>query len=213
MGGQSLKPGEVTLAHRGVLFLDEIAEFSRHSLEALREPLDSGRIELSKAQGSVSYPAQFLLCATTNPCPCGYFFSKNKTCRCKPSDSRQYISKISGPLLDRFCLQVWMENSKTMEITDIFSNYLLNLNESELKDFSHHFIRVQAQNNPFENQSIQETDFHFEMYTSLRAQNKIYKLNQTFQKIFPALSQENNFTDDILKYRNFYQLLSKDLVY
>ncbi len=108
LGGASLRPGEVTLAHRGVLFLDELAEFPRNALESLREPLDHHKVALSRTGGKINYPADILVCAATNPCPCGFLFSKRKPCRCSLMSRRKYVQKLSGPLLDRFAVQVWV---------------------------------------------------------------------------------------------------------
>ena len=105
-GGSPPRPGEISLAHYGVLFLDELPEFGRHALEALREPLEDGRI--SRAGYQVDFPARFQLVAAMNPCPCGYSGDLQQTCRCSPDSIRRYLSRISGPLLDRIDLQVQM---------------------------------------------------------------------------------------------------------
>ncbi|HNC51806.1 MAG TPA: YifB family Mg chelatase-like AAA ATPase [Accumulibacter sp.] len=105
-GGSTPHPGEISLAHHGVLFLDEIPEFDRRVLEALREPLDSGRIHISRAARQAEFPAQFQLIAAMNPCPCGYFGDSRGRCRCTPDQVLRYRSKLSGPLLDRIDLQV-----------------------------------------------------------------------------------------------------------
>ena len=107
-GGKYLHPGELSLAHHGVLFLDELPEFKRNVLESLREPLESGMVILSRAQGFVQYPAQFQLVAAMNPCPCGYWGSKDYLCRCSPVMIRNYTKKISGPLLDRIDIRVFV---------------------------------------------------------------------------------------------------------
>lgn len=99
-GGQYPKPGEISLAHRGVLFLDEFSEFSRHVLEALRQPLEDGVVSVSRAKKSISYPARFILIASQNPCPCGYFGDPDKNCTCTPTQIIRYRKKISGPLLE-----------------------------------------------------------------------------------------------------------------
>ena len=114
-GGSVPRPGEVSLAHNGVLFLDELAEFSRASLEALREPLENSRVTISRARESVAYPARFTLIAATNPCPCGYSGCAEKTCSCTPLQVRRYLGRMSGPLLDRIDLAVRLSPVKYAE--------------------------------------------------------------------------------------------------
>lgn len=105
-GGSNPQPGEISLAHKGILFLDELPEFSRHVLEVLREPLEAGVIHLARAQRKASYPAEFLLIAAMNPCPCGYLGDPRKACNCAPSIINRYQARISGPLLDRIDLHL-----------------------------------------------------------------------------------------------------------
>ena len=109
-GGAVPKPGEVTLAHRGVLFLDEFAEFDRRVIETLRQPLEEREINISRAKGSFSFPANFILIAAMNPCPCGNFGTKGKECVCAPINLVKYQRKISGPIIDR--IDMWLEVSK-----------------------------------------------------------------------------------------------------
>lgn len=105
-GGSYPKPGEITLAHRGVLFLDEFPEFSRNVLESLRQPLEDGVITVSRAKGAIAFPAKFILIAAMNPCPCGNLNDAVKQCRCAPKEINRYQKKISGPLLDRIDLHI-----------------------------------------------------------------------------------------------------------
>jgi magnesium chelatase family protein len=102
-GGRRPRPGEITLAHRGVLFLDEMPEFSRRSLEILRQPMEDKVIQISRVYGTYTFPASFLLCAAMNPCPCGQYPDMNK-CHCTPGEVSHYLSRISQPLLDRIDL-------------------------------------------------------------------------------------------------------------
>lgn len=105
-GGSNPKPGEVSLAHRGVLFLDEFPEFGRNSLEALRQPLEDGFVSICRASGSVTFPAQFMLIAAANPCQCGYLGDPKKECRCSPWQILNYRKKLSGPIMDRIDLHL-----------------------------------------------------------------------------------------------------------
>jgi len=108
-GGRNSVPGEVSLAHRGVLFLDELPEFPRAVLETLREPLESGRITISRVHGKVCYPARFQFLAAMNPCPCGYATDETMACRCTAARIRKYLDRLSGPLLDRLDMTIAME--------------------------------------------------------------------------------------------------------
>lgn len=115
-GGQWPRPGEISLAHHGVLFLDEVLEFRRNVLEALREPLETGRITVSRVHATITYPARFTLVLACNPCPCGYFGDTKRPCTCSPQQIARYRSKLSGPLLDRIDLQVEIPRLEVQEI-------------------------------------------------------------------------------------------------
>lgn len=115
-GGSPPRPGEISLAHEGVLFLDEMPEFSRASLEALREPLESGQISISRAMQRANFPARFQLIGAMNPCQCGYLGSRQKACRCTPDQVMRYQSKLSGPLLDRIDIHVEVQALEPEEL-------------------------------------------------------------------------------------------------
>jgi magnesium chelatase family protein len=118
-GGGQPQPGEISLAHHGVLFLDELPEFKRTVLEVMRQPMEERRVTISRARMSIDYPASFMLVASMNPCPCGFFNHPEKECVCAPGVVQKYLNKISGPLLDRIDLHV--------EVTPVHFNELTGL--------------------------------------------------------------------------------------
>ena len=116
-GGAQVRPGEVSLAHHGVLFLDELLEFRRETLEAMRQPMEDGIVTIVRAARSVTYPSRFMLAAALNPCPCGFFNDTRRACLCTPAQISRYLSKVSGPLLDRIDLQVEVPALSSADIT------------------------------------------------------------------------------------------------
>jgi magnesium chelatase family protein len=116
-GGAYPKPGEVSLAHHGVLFLDELPEFSKNALEVLRQPLEEGQVHIARASAAVRYPARFMLMAAMNPCPCGYYTDPGKECICTPTQIQRYLNRISGPLLDRMDIQLEVPAVQYAELT------------------------------------------------------------------------------------------------
>jgi len=119
LGGTSnITPGEVSLAHHGVLFLDELPEFHRSTLEVLRQPLEEGKVTISRASGTMTFPCSFMLVAAMNPCPCGYYGDPKRECRCSPGQVERYRQKISGPLLDRIDLHVEAPSVEYKELSD-----------------------------------------------------------------------------------------------
>src|SRR5947207_3589258 len=117
-GGVVPRPGEVSLAHNGLLFLDELPEFQRNVLEVLRQPLEDGLVTIARASMSLTFPARFMLAAAMNPCPCGFFNDPSRQCTCTPPLIQRYVSKISGPLLDRIDIHIDMPAVKYRELRD-----------------------------------------------------------------------------------------------
>ncbi|MFC1568189.1 YifB family Mg chelatase-like AAA ATPase [Candidatus Margulisiibacteriota bacterium] len=116
-GGRIPRPGEVSLAHRGILFLDEFPEFDRNVLEVLRQPLEDGKVTISRAHSALTYPAQFMLVASMNPCPCGRLYDQQAQCTCAPYEIQRYWKKLSGPLLDRIDMQLEVPRLKPAELS------------------------------------------------------------------------------------------------
>ena len=128
-GGTTPHPGEISLAHNGILFLDELPEFRRNVLEVLRQPLEDGYIVVSRAKESITYPSKFMLIGSMNPCPCGFFGDRKKECHCTPPQIQKYVSKISGPLLDRIDIHIEVPSLPYKELsgeTDAESSKIIN---------------------------------------------------------------------------------------
>ncbi len=145
-GGGNPQPGEISLAHNGVLFLDELPEFKRTALEVMRQPLEERRVTISRAKISVEYPANFMLVASMNPCPCGYFNHPDKECTCAPGTVQKYLNKISGPLLDRIDLHVEvtpvsfdkLSADRKAEPSDSIRNRVIKARERQIARFQKH---------------------------------------------------------------------------
>lgn len=167
-GGTNSKPGEISLAHAGILFLDELLEYPRSVLESLRQPLEDKTITISRANLKTTYPANFILLATTNPCPCGYLKDPNKPCSCTPREVLNYQKKLSGPLLDRIDLVVSVEKVKNSELLAQSNNPANpNTQTKALKDIKTALKRqsVRFSNNHTFNNSL--TSYHIAKRTNL----------------------------------------------
>lgn len=115
-GGRDAKPGEISLSHNGVLFLDELPEYTRHTIETLRQPLEDGVITVSRVENTVEYPANFTMIASMNPCPCGNYGSREKECKCTPAVIQKYLNKLSGPLMDRIDMHIEVDSVKYLDL-------------------------------------------------------------------------------------------------
>jgi magnesium chelatase family protein len=155
-GGSKIRPGDITLAHRGVLYLDEFPEFARQVIEALREPLEEGSITVARARGSVRFPAQFILLAAMNPCPCGYRGSTVKNCSCSGSELARYNKKLSGPIMDRIDLWVpvqHIEYETLHEIGNTKDSVAVQKQVHELRTLQ--YLRAKKLNSNFSSQEVQ----------------------------------------------------------
>jgi magnesium chelatase family protein len=164
-GGTVVKPGEVSLASNGVLFLDELPEFGRHTMEVLRQPLEDGVITISRANGKYTYPCNIMLIAAMNPCPCGYFNHPKRNCTCSPLQIQRYLNRVSGPLLDRFDIHIEVPPVDYQELT---SKALEESSESIRKRVN---SAREIQTKRFENSSTvcnaRLTDAEFEKYCQI----------------------------------------------
>ncbi len=146
-GGSNPMPGEISLAHNGVLFLDELPEFKRSVLEVLRQPMEERRVTISRARFTIDYPAGFMLVASMNPCPCGYYNHPEKSCTCPPGAVKRYLNKISGPLMDRIDLHIEVvpvsydelsETQYTAERSEVIAQRVVRAREIQLERFKEH---------------------------------------------------------------------------
>lgn len=217
-GGSTPIPGEVSLAHKGVLFLDELPEFRRDTIEALRQPMEDGNVCISRVKGKYVYPSEFMLVSSMNPCPCGYFGYELKECRCTPKQIRSYLNRISGPLLDRIDLHVSVE---PINFTDMNSNSpeetsqqikarVVKARDLQLERFKGEGISCNAQMKPrqikkyckFNERSMQLLENAFRvMALSTRAYNKILKISRTIADLSGSMSIEENHVAEAIQYR------------
>lgn len=166
-GGKDAKPGEVSLASDGVLFLDELPEYSRATLETLRQPLEDGVITVSRASGTYEYPANFMLVASMNPCPCGNYGSKDSVCTCSPSAIQNYLKRLSGPLLDRIDLKI---DTERVTYTDLSST----ANEESSADIKKRVDKARK----IQNERFKGTHIHTNAKMTTKMINEYCKLDE-----------------------------------
>ena len=217
-GGPQCRPGEVSLAHNGVLFLDELPEFKRAALEVLRQPLEDGEIIIARAAQSLLYPARFSLIAAMNPCPCGYYGSPQRNCQCSPLQIRTYLNRISGPLLDRIDLQISVEavdpldlrQQRPGESSSTVRQRVIKARTYQQQRFAHTNIHCNGQMRP------QEIRVHCalsapaeQLFTqaieklrlSARAHDRILKVSRTIADLAQAQEVEANHIAEAIQYR------------
>lgn len=217
-GGTSIKPGEITLAHRGVLFLDEMVEFHRDVLESLREPLENGAITVSRASGSLRFPAKFMLIAACNPCPCGYLGDREKQCVCMPGAVSKYRKKLSGPIIDRIDLHVEVPRLKFDKLTsevvaepsEKIRAQIEAVREIQRQRFSGRGYTTNAEMPVQDIKRFCEVDSATQdvlrnavdrMHLSARAYHRVLKLSRTIADLAGVERIEQNHVAEALNYR------------
>lgn len=204
-GGSYPRPGEVTLAHRGILFLDELPEFSQATLEALRQPLEDGQVTIARASLTVTYPAQFSLIAAANPCPCGFAGDKENNCTCSTLMINRYKKKFSGPLLDRIDMHIWVSRPKTKNLIEEVSSADLYYEYQEIIKKVNQARLIQknrkTQYNLSTNYNSQLTNKETELVCQLNQQSKelmeksIDKLNLSARSYYRILKISRSIAD------------------
>jgi magnesium chelatase family protein len=219
-GGSWPLPGEISLAHNGVLFLDEFPEFRRDVIETLRQPLESGEITITRVQRSLRYSARFILIAAMNPCPCGYFTDPHKMCRCSPNQIQRYLSKISGPLLDRIDIHLevprleykQLSEKRSGELSDVIKERVEKCRAAQNKRFGND-VRLPACNAQMSSKEVEiyctlsgdakellKTAI-LELGISARAYDKILKISRTIADMDECETIESHHLSEAVGYR------------
>ncbi len=218
-GGSIPQPGEISMAHNGVLFLDELPEFSRAAIEILRQPMEAGFVSISRSRQTVEFPSRFMLFASMNPCPCGYFNHPQKACTCSPSHVGKYLHKISGPLLDRIDLQIEvvpvtyeeLTNNSKIENSSTIRNRVQNARAIQIKRYAKRpGINTNAQMESYELKEWAQLDeasakllklameqFHL----SARAYDRIIKVARTIADLDGSKDIQNQHISESIQYR------------
>ena len=218
-GGHKAKPGEVSLANHGVLFLDEVPEYKRAALETLRQPLEDGEITVTRVQQTVKYPANFMLIGSMNPCPCGNFGSKKQICTCTPQAIRHYLNRLSGPLLDRIDIQVEVDSvefadlrsQEAEEKSEVVKERVMKAREVQRKRFTRGKVFTNSDMNnrlikqyckiPAEAEAMMETAFR-KLALSARASFRILKVARTIADLEGKENIETAHVAEAIQYRS-----------
>ena len=217
-GGNHPKPGEITLAHRGVLFLDELPEFHRDVLEALRQPLEDRIITVSRAAGTLEFPADFILIGAMNPCPCGHQTNPHKECICSPGQISKYRRKISGPLLDRIDLHLEvplikydkLASEKVSEESASVLKRVVSARQKQKERFTGKNIQTNSQMNVQQMKEFCELQTDAQkllknavdtMHLSARSYHRILKVSRTIADLENCETIETNHLAEALQYR------------
>lgn len=218
-GGKTPKPGEISLAHYGVLFLDELPEFNKTTLDLLRGPLEDGKVIINRMNGSLVYPCKFMFLASMNPCPCGYYGSKEKECTCSPKAITKYMNKISGPLLDRIDIQIEvspvkynnLQSSKKSESSEDIKERVDNARNIQIKRYKQSNIFSNSELTPNlieqfckideKSEKILQTAFE-RLGLSARAYTRILKVARTIADLDKAASIESKHIAEAIQYRS-----------
>ena len=219
-GGSNPQPGEISLAHNGLLFLDELPEFNRSVLEVLRQPLEDRHISISRARYSLDYPASFMLVASMNPCPCGYYTHPTKPCVCNPGQVHRYLNRISGPLLDRIDIQIEivpvpfekMAEQKPGESSAVIRERVIKARKIQEERFANHpgiYCNAQMESKLLQEYAVPDTqglqllrNAMSRLNLSARAYDRILKVARTIADLEGASSIKPHHLAEAIGYRN-----------
>ena len=219
-GGSNPQPGEISLAHNGLLFLDELPEFNRSVLEVLRQPLEDRHISISRARYSLDYPASFMLVASMNPCPCGYYTHPTKPCVCNPGQVHRYLNRISGPLLDRIDIQIEivpvpfekMAEQKPGESSAVIRQRVIKARKIQEERFANHpgiYCNAQMESKLLQEYAVPDTqglqllrNAMSRLNLSARAYDRILKVARTIADLEGASSIKPHHLAEAIGYRN-----------
>jgi len=224
-GGAFPSPGEVSLAHNGVLFLDELPEFKRSALEVMRQPLEDGKVTISRAAGTLTFPAEFMLVAAMNPCPCGYFGDLKRECRCSPVQVQRYRQRVSGPLLDRIDLHIEVPaveyrdvaSERTEESSTSIRGRIARTREVQQKRFATDAkinCNARMATRQLKQHCKLEADSHdlirvamSELNLSARAYDRILKVSRTIADLDDRIEIAPDHVSEAIQYRTFDRTL------